>query len=126
MPIRGRWTLHTFTEEEVVEWVVCSIAGASTEVLDVVEGGRVLGPRKGTEVWSTPGKIQDHIEMWAAVPFWAATLVTGAIPVSAAARWFYRRCRRVQQSAGFCPCGYNLTGNESGKCPECGIPVEQP
>ena len=22
---------------------------------------------------------------------------------------------------GHCPCGYDLTGNVSGKCPECGV-----
>jgi hypothetical protein len=25
-----------------------------------------------------------------------------------------------------CPCGYNLTGNVSGTCPECGTPLEKP
>ncbi len=25
-----------------------------------------------------------------------------------------------------CPCGYNLTGNESGACPECGISTTNP
>ncbi len=24
---------------------------------------------------------------------------------------------------GHCPCGYDLTGNESGTCPECGRPM---
>ena len=24
------------------------------------------------------------------------------------------------------PCGYNLTGNVSGVCPECGTPIEKP
>ena len=25
---------------------------------------------------------------------------------------------------GHCPCGYNLTGNVSGTCPECGVEVQ--
>ena len=27
---------------------------------------------------------------------------------------------------GHCPCGYDLTGNVSGRCPECGRPVSGP
>ncbi len=26
--------------------------------------------------------------------------------------------------SGFCKCGYDLTGNVSGRCPECGTPVD--
>jgi len=40
-----------------------------------------------------------------------------------AAILFYRDRRRIPP--GHCQkCGYNLTGNESGKCPECGKPCE--
>ncbi len=35
-----------------------------------------------------------------------------------------RRKRRID---GLCEnCGYDLTGNESGKCPECGTAIEKP
>ncbi len=45
------------------------------------------------------------------VYYFAAALIVG-IPF-----WFYRRRDR----SGFCvECGYNLTGNISGVCPECG------
>ncbi len=27
---------------------------------------------------------------------------------------------------GFCPCGYDLTGNVSGVCPECGTKIQRP
>lgn len=34
--------------------------------------------------------------------------------------------RRKPSQAGFCAkCGYNLTANVSGTCPECGTPVTQ-
>ncbi len=37
---------------------------------------------------------------------------------------FHRR--RVRHRLGQCvACGYDLTGNQSGKCPECGIPTPQ-
>ncbi len=34
--------------------------------------------------------------------------------------------RRMRHRRGLCAkCGYNLTGNVSGVCPECGTPIEQ-
>jgi hypothetical protein len=39
--------------------------------------------------------------------------------------WFqYQRWRNRPFSLGHCQtCGYDLTGNESGRCPECGVEV---
>ena len=51
------------------------------------------------------------------IPLWLP-LVIVAIPTTI----LWRRDRRPRK--GHCPdCGYNLTGNESGKCPECSTPV---
>ncbi len=37
-----------------------------------------------------------------------------------------RVVRRLNRAKGLCvKCGYNLTGNESGTCPECGLAVHQ-
>jgi rubrerythrin len=37
---------------------------------------------------------------------------------------FLREITVVERSPFCCPsCGYNLTGNESGICPECGTPA---
>ena len=37
---------------------------------------------------------------------------------------FYRTKRRMRIRTGNCPkCNYNLTGNTSGICPECGTPI---
>ena len=48
------------------------------------------------------------------VPFWVVLLAAG-IPTA----WLWRRDRRSPK--GHCrKCGYNLTGNTSGVCPECG------
>ena len=56
------------------------------------------------------------------------------IIIFGAVLWFMRqdirRRLRAQLAANgipICvPCGYNLTGNESGVCPECGTKIESP
>ena len=51
-----------------------------------------------------------------AFPLWALALLTGALP---AAR-LYRRTRFRRRPGQCAECGYDLTGNVSGVCPECG------
>jgi hypothetical protein len=56
------------------------------------------------------------------VPFWIPALLLAAWPLLGWARpaWIRHRRRRP----GLCLyCGYDLTGNTSGRCPECGSPV---
>jgi hypothetical protein len=48
------------------------------------------------------------------LPLWIPTVLFAAL-----AAWHWRRTRPVPP--GHCPrCGYDLTGNVSGRCPECG------
>jgi hypothetical protein len=51
--------------------------------------------------------------------------IFGILPASRVFAWSYRRWKRVQpDDGGLCTaCSYNLTGNESGTCPECGKPI---
>jgi len=54
-------------------------------------------------------------------PLWPALPV---VVIPTALLWFVDRRRRILP--GHCQkCGYNLTGNVSGRCPECGQPVER-
>jgi hypothetical protein len=54
------------------------------------------------------------IELW--MPLWAP-----CVAVSLATAWLWRLDRR--RPPGACPkCGYDLTGNTTGVCPECGAP----
>jgi hypothetical protein len=54
-------------------------------------------------------------------PVWSVLLVTLLFPVHTAFLWWLDR-RRIPP--GHCQtCGYNLTGNVSGVCPECGTNV---
>ncbi len=60
--------------------------------------------------------------VWA--PHWPFAMLFGVAP---AARWRARRRRLLtehRRTHGLClGCGYNLTGNTSGNCPECGLNV---
>lgn len=47
------------------------------------------------------------------IPLWIPALLAGA-----AALYFHRKSRK--NPPGHCECGYDLTGNTSGVCPECG------
>jgi hypothetical protein len=63
------------------------------------------------------GSMDDHTF---AVPHWAVAAML-FVP------WGWNRysCRRKEMMTS-CPiCGYNLTANTSGVCPECGTPVPQ-
>jgi hypothetical protein len=54
-------------------------------------------------------------------PHWCAAVVFGILPSMWLVRW---RRRRRYRAAGECrQCGYNLTGNLSGFCPECGTAI---
>jgi hypothetical protein len=51
------------------------------------------------------------------VPAWALVLLTAPLPTVR----LWRRLRRRRFAPGHCRgCGYDLRGNESGVCPECG------
>ena len=53
------------------------------------------------------------------VPYWFLAALTAALPLLSP--WRARRHRRRLLALGRCPrCGYDLTGNVSGVCPECG------
>jgi hypothetical protein len=117
--------MRMHTEEEVADWVVCRDSGVSTEVFHVESHSEWLRARMEPDVWITPGRLQRHIDFWAAVPFWALTLMTGAIPALWIGRSTLRRFGRKSAGANACrQCGYDLTGNISGTCPECGSRVE--
>lgn len=70
----------------------------------------------------------EHVPFFAArevtVPLWVFVVAALLLPSARALRWL--RARRVN-GTGECPrCAYNLTGNISGICPECGTAIRQP
>jgi len=58
------------------------------------------------------------------LPLWPVLLVTAVLPVLWMMREYRRRRGRRRTLNGLCAaCGYSVTGNTSGTCPECGTPI---
>lgn len=65
------------------------------------------------------GQLYDHRLI---VPFWFPTCLAAVLPLLALQR---RQTSRRRKRQGRCvSCGYDLTGNMSGICPECGNTTE--
>ena len=64
--------------------------------------------------------VPKAMEGWACF----SVLVVAPLLVVLGVRWCYRDRRGERLHRGECPhCGYSLTGNLSGVCPECGTRV---
>lgn len=60
------------------------------------------------------------------LPHWLVAGIFAVLPVQWLRRSLkHRRARRRQAASQCVGCGYDLTGDTSGKCPECGTPVPQ-
>ena len=56
-----------------------------------------------------------------AMPSWILVFITSVLPAWSLSRFVRIRLKRPANLCQFC--GYNLTGNTSGTCPECGTPI---
>jgi hypothetical protein len=72
----------------------------------------------------TPGEWEWDTEM--SLPAWLAITTLAALPVTWAVLAWGAHRRRRRADSGLCiACGYDLHGNLSGVCPECGTPITQ-
>jgi hypothetical protein len=63
--------------------------------------------------------VVENLELtyWYSASDWFLLLIFAVLP----ALWLRKRMSRLRLKDGMCPsCGYDLTGNVSGVCPECG------
>jgi hypothetical protein len=130
---------YRFGYKHVDQAVCCTVEANGGEIrcgvqrirtIDGREGGRFIGeggavfercppPQRLTwfrshESGMVNGQVVQH-NRWYYVPLWLPLLVIG----TPTACMFWRRHRRIPP--GHCRrCGYNLMGNVSGICPECG------
>jgi hypothetical protein len=57
---------------------------------------------------------------YAVLPYWFLSAVTALLPSLQVWRWAVGRWRNSRRPGACRQCGYDLTGNTSGVCPECG------
>jgi hypothetical protein len=57
------------------------------------------------------------------IPFWLPLLLTGALPASAVLSRLRQHFRWRHNADRCLSCGYDLTSNASGICPECGTAI---
>ena len=81
---------------------------------------RVMTYKASTAISASGPNRWQMLEVWNVdVHLWWPILLFIAYPAAIFIRGPVRRWRRRRK--GWCiPCGYDLTGNESGVCPECG------
>jgi hypothetical protein len=70
------------------------------------------------------GKVWAEFAVRIDVPIWCPCALFAAYPAIAFIRGPVRRYRRRKRCCCL-KCGYNLTGNVSGVCPECGAAVRE-
>jgi hypothetical protein len=70
----------------------------------------------------SPGGLPIVVAGTSQAHVWGAGLLLGAVPALAACRRL-RDARRRRRPGSCLDCGYDLTGNQSGVCPECGRPA---
>src|SRR5262249_39567254 len=81
--------------------------------------GEAVPPYWWFEYQCVPSAGNRDAFRWVMVPLWAFLL-----PCAGLTLWLWRRDQRHVQP-GHCRCGYDLTGNVSGRCPECGAACDR-
>jgi hypothetical protein len=126
--IAGNGVIHLLRNDRTVTPAPTS-AGAhySHSGIDPIPGVQPQQTRHGFALvnkvssWAGSGRLETETTQQLSFPGWLPPLLF-ALPPSV---WLHGLVRRWRlQSGGYClACSYNLTGNTSGVCPECGRPT---
>lgn len=106
---------------QVMELTYFTVASSTTtDIYKTWPGCRFMRIR----IHNLSNKSSSRIAYTVWFPTWIIFLIA-TYPTIAFIRGPLRRWRRWRRRRkGLClKCGYNLTGNESGVCPECGVPT---
>lgn len=96
-------------------WGECASDRSGNSGLNVEIESTLNGP-----YFDGPQFSVDGADGYIGAPLWLLFLIAIGIPLSA-----WRRFRALRTEC-LCPCGYNLTLNQSGICPECGSKISRP
>jgi hypothetical protein len=127
LEVTGHWTFALV----IVLPLVMGVGAVASGIVLRLMADRSWTPIKG--LLATPALYlsifmftQDLISDWLAGGLWPLGLMVLAVtwPITCLAFWIGRRVPDPDAGPTCGKCGYNLTGNESGICPECGTPVE--
>jgi hypothetical protein len=126
------WVAGRSHPRVLVEWGHYSAVATSGRILRFSHAPQRVfynPPTPKTRAWGLFGYGVYRMEfspsqvVWGAtLPLWLIAIVGAALAILAIRR--ARHVREMQRRAGRCvACGYDLTGNISGICPECGTKV---
>lgn len=124
----GRFWLHTWSEVQHKRWKAFRDMGDNSSVpldLDDPRDGWVIAQRSPDVFW-VPTHVRKVVYVNVCLPLWLLFAIIAGYPAWSIGSLLSRRrkCKR-RQKAGLCQqCDYDLTGNVSSVCPECGTKIQ--
>ena len=70
--------------------------------------------------WTSADRYDNPAMTWATVPYSHLAVRAALLPAGRATAWQWKQVPRRKREGRCLRCGYDLTGNASGVCPECG------
>lgn len=109
------WRAHGRTQK--ARWVRRAGASSSDErLVRLLTAAFLFLPFSCLQVDLLPSEVPA-----ARRSLWPLFLLPSIVLAYLTGRWFARLTSWRAVPDGYCACGYNLTGNTSGVCPECGV-----
>ena len=122
MPIPGEWMFRVRTKNELT-WVHCQDKGHANRTVGIWDYDQQPPIRLRSDALKRQTPMRKHIDILVGAPFWLLSLISGAFPAIFLMRAIARLRRRGFGENRCSRCGYDLTGNISGVCPECGTTI---
>lgn len=76
--------------------------------------------------FAPPAPLTENHLMIVIVPLWIVAVLFGVLPAISLTKFLRARQKSQRVKHGCCTaCGYDLAGNVSGVCPECGTAIQE-